>query len=324
MLEQEKHIFDALESIDEYLGEIGISVRSRPLQAAMLYVELFIIEVSHGNKDKPLNEPWFSIIHHHVTDWYEKTYGDSFKDSSNYARGVVLVRNLPIEIQIPYTRTEIEKEGETIWVVFPYDLDAVESPTEWLVKPPSLERLPNTAQHELEENIRKVVSARRQIAQHVGTTERLEGDFSGFIDGIEEDLDSAATSLVKNTQASRQLAIWSLQVALEKTLKTLSIQENGTYKETHDLFTLFDKLTGIESFTERNLLLKFPRHNEVVDARYGHMPAVSLDQSLSYYLVALEIIRGATHMYKRKLGIANGRILIKRPPWLTLPSGSPK
>jgi len=321
MLEQEKYIFEAMENIDRDLEMRGVKLSDRPLMAAMEFVRLFVLDVSHGDKDAPWNEPWFAIISHHVRDWYQKTYGDALESEKNNFVGVVLIRSLPYELKIPHTRHEIETEGERIWVVFPSGVDDAETPFDWLVNPPNIDRLSDEATTDLRAQISYVTSALRQISANLGTTTKIEGDFSGFISGIQTELESAARNIIKNTPDSLQIAVWSIQMAMERTLKAISIQQRTEYRESHDLFVLFDDLEGVDNVAPRDLLKILPRQKQAVSARYGHSPDLRLSNLTDTYRAAIEFIRLATSMFERKVKISNARFLIQKPPWLELPSG---
>ena len=91
MLEQEQLIFDAVEIIDEHLRERAEPLKGRPLIAALEFVRIWILDVSHGSKDNPWEEPWFAIIYHHVQDWYQKTYGQAFEHDKDFGVGVVVI-----------------------------------------------------------------------------------------------------------------------------------------------------------------------------------------------------------------------------------------
>lgn len=313
----EDYIYPALEQIDEVLQRRDDPLSTRPMTAALLFVEHFVLEVSHGNKEEPLLEPWFATIHYHVQEWYESIYGPAMQSGGDFEIAAVVIRSLPVEFRVPRTRTEIETEGERIWVVFPLQIDEEEEdPNEWLVSPPNLEKLSPVEARRVTQDVREIAMHIRQISCNLGTAELIPGEMKGFASGIQDDLKSAANEILRNSPSSLQQAIWSMQVALERSFKSLAIQETGAFRETHDLFYLFDDIPDLANHMNRTKLKRLARHDEAIDARYGHLGGISLERVYSSYKVTLEIIQLLTARLKRKLRMNNARFLIQMPPWL--------
>lgn len=318
MLEQEKHIFDAMGIIDPILSEQEVPLKTRPLSAALMFVKYFIAGISHGNKEDPIEEPWFATIYHHVREWYEDTYGKAWANRMSGITGAICIRRIPTEFLVPNTKSEMEIEGETSWVIFPSGIDGDESPEMWLANPPNLERLTQVETEALAADMLTVASCLRQISVFVNTCESPNANFSRLSRGIVDELEAAARGLVSNTFSSIQSSIWSMQMALERTLKSLSIQQRGGFRETHDLFALYDDLTDVSASLDRNLLKKFPRCRENVSRRYSLGAGADLEEAFDLYKFSMQYIRDATELFDRKMRILDGGVLLKKPAFLDL------
>jgi hypothetical protein len=318
MLEQEKHIFDAMEVIDPILVERKVPLRNRPLSAALMFVKLFVVSVSCGDKENPISEPWFSIIYHHVREWYEDTYGKAWTNQANRVLGAVCIREIPTEFLIPNTRSKAEIEGETSWLIFPSTIDDEEVSEQWLVNSPNLTRLTQAETDALADDMKIVASCLRQISIFVNTCEIPNSVFSKLSGGILNELEAAARGPVSNTSSSIQSSIWSMQMALERTLKSLSIQQRGEFRETHDLFVLYDDLADVSTFLDRGALNRFPRWRANVSRRYGLEEDADLFQAFQRYKLSMQFIRDATELFNRRVKIGDARILIQRPRFLDL------
>lgn len=318
MLEQEKHIFDAMEEINAILDEQEAPLKTRPLSAALMFVKYFIAEVSHGNKENPIEEPWFAIIYHHVREWYEDTYGKAWTNGTSGVTGAVCIRRIPTEILVPNTKSRTEVEGQSSWVIFPSRIDDDESPEMWLANPPNLDRLTQTETEALDADMLTVASCLRQISVFVNTCESPNSGFSKLSQGILDELEAAAKSLSSNTFSSIQSSIWSMQMALERVLKSLSIQQRGEFRETHDLFSLYDDLRDVSASLDRNYLKRFPRWRDNVSRRYSLGTDADLEEAFELYKFSLQYIRDATELFDRKIGILDGGVLLKKPAFLDL------
>ncbi|MEI4195451.1 hypothetical protein [Roseovarius sp. E0-M6] len=318
MLEQEKHIFDAMAVIDPILAEEEAPLKTRPLSAALIFVKYFIAEVSHGNKEDPIEEPWFAIIYHHVREWYEDTYGKAWTNGTSGITGAIRIRRIPTGFQVPKTKSKAEVEGESSWLTFPSKIDDDENPEKWLVNPPNLDRLTQAETEALAVDMVKVASCLRQITVFVNTCKSPNSEFSSLSKGILDELEAAAKSLVANTFSSIQSSIWSMQMALERALKSLSIQQRGEFLPTHDLFALYDDLSDVSASLDRNSLKKFPRWRENVSRRYSLGTDADLEKAFDLYKLTLQYIRDVTELFEREIRILNGGFLVKKPRFADL------
>ena len=319
LTEQERVIFDALEIIDESLKERTPNPRSRPLRAVILFVEQYIVEVSGGDKENYADQTWFAVIYRHVEDWYDRTYGALMKNNSAFVRAVVLVRDVPTAFDIPLTRSIVEEEGKTAWLCFPTEIEETEKPKSWLKDPPVLSALKQSDLDELDQICSRTAVAVRKIQFNTQGLVGSSTELDGFVMGIIPEIEAAADHILRNKAAAFGLAIWSLQMALERTMKALALQRNGTFKETHDLFSLFDCVAEYLTSINRDEMKSFLRHRDVMGTRYGHGNAVEKAFILSSYLAGIEFIATATEQLERTFNVGGARILVKKGPWLSLP-----
>lgn len=319
LTEQERVIFEAIEIIDKSLEANNTKLSLRPLKAANLFVEHFVVEVNGGDKENYTEQSWFAVIYHHVKDWYNRTYGALMTESSDgVGHAVVSVRGIPVAFDVPLTRIVIEEEGKTPWLCFPNKIEETEDPKSWLRNPPPLSNLAQKDLNKLDRVCARTAVALRKIQLNVQGLSGSSAIVDGFVTGIMPEVEAAAVHILRNKPEAFGLAAWSLQMALEKTLKALAIQHNKTYKRTHDLFALYDLVEANLAPMKRDVMEKFLREADVIAARYGQGKAVKKDFILGSYLTGIEFIATATEKFERTRSIAGARILLGMPPWLSL------
>lgn len=108
--ELREYIRDLMPIIDSDLSLREIPLSQRPFEAGIITVRKFVVEVSgDDNKDDFAAKPWFAVIYHHINQWYRDRYGSLLDHNpSGFARGVVSIRDIPIEIKVPLTRSRVE------------------------------------------------------------------------------------------------------------------------------------------------------------------------------------------------------------------------
>lgn len=323
LLEQERLIFEAVETIDKILIDDGVKPSLRPLQAATLFVEHFVLEVSSGNKDNYADETWFAVIYHHVKDWYDQTYGALMIDRSDgFGHAVVSVRGIPVAFDVPLTRSVVEEEGKTAWLCFPVEIEVGEDPKAWLKMSPPLANLETKELAKLEKICARTAIAMRKIQLNTQGLSGTSEVIVGLVSGIMPEVKAAAANILVNQPANFGLAAWSIQMALERTINALALQRNGTFKKTHDLFALFDLVESNLAPMRRDVMKKFLREKEVMEVRYGQGNVVERAFIFKSFLDGIEFIAAATEQLERSISVAGGKLLIRKPPWLTVPSQS--
>ncbi len=318
----EEAITEHMQLIDLELQVEELPLWQRPLKASIKFVLESILEMQGDTKEDFAAKPWFAVIFHHIENWYRDTYGSAFVQSSGegFASGVVLVRHVPTEVRVPLTRTTPGTPGETVWLHFPTSIEPDEMPTDWLVNPPNLAKIDLTESRKLEKRATAVATALRRIRMNTMGVTAPDQEITELIDGILSDLQNAARGLLTDSDTARGAAMWSVQMAIERTMKAFILQKTGKkYRVTHDLFYLYDDALPHCSGISRDLLKKLPNSREMVDGRYGLGAKWTIHYATEAYFAALTLISEFSARYDRKLSVGGSRVHLKRPPWLNLP-----
>jgi hypothetical protein len=109
-------------------------------------------------------------------------------------------------------------------------------------------------------------------------------------------------------------------MAVERTLKAFAQHKLGTFREIHNLFELFGDVGTHVFGMSRNLLTKLPRDKQVITDRYGLAGTPTLWELLEGYDAALKIVSGISRLFGHGIYVGGSRMLLKRPPWLSLPT----
>jgi hypothetical protein len=135
----------------------------------------------------------------------------------------------------------------------------------------------------------------------------------GFLEAIRLHLRSAAREVIENWETTgTSKAAWEMQMACECSLKALSNEKEGSFKESHDLFTLYDQVEHHLRLLRRAELKRLPRWNEMVGLRYGQGESPTLDSCFKMYLATLKIVNESLLPL---VTLLVGKIEIGRPPW---------
>lgn len=312
-----------LVQIDADLAADELPLWERPLRASIVFVEEFVESVSVGEKRYYLDKEWFAVIYHHVNNWYLERYGsDRMRNTTDTATGVVLVRGVTVELRVPLTRTKVEKVGETAWLMFPVEVEDDEDARRWLVKSPTLSSLGRDELADLLSSSTKIASALRAIRMYLMGVEPSDVIIIGLLEGVLAEFEGSARNILRNDPNGRGAAVWSVQMAVERTLKAFARHKLGAFREIHSLFELFDDVAVHCPNADRELLKKLPRQREVMDARYGLGDSFTLAEVIEIYQAGLLVVAQVARQFKRKFGIAGGGVLIKKAPWISLPSSA--
>lgn len=310
---------EQLKLIDECFEANEIPVSQRTSLAAFIFVQECIVSVDGDNKSNFTSKPWFAIIYHHVKEWYEEHYGPTTSSEPSCALGVVLVRGIPIKMQVPLTRSEVETPGETAWLHFPVEIDDEEDPQLWLVNPPPLDKLTSSQLKKLDKKIKDVGTRLRCIRMNLMGIEPSDETVNGFLNGVLTEFESAANNILRQDVSGRGSALWSLQMGVEKILKAFAQHKTGTYQHSHNLFSLYDDVKEHGISAQRTLLNKMPRSEQVISGRYGHGSITSITEVIDVYNAALEFASEASNSFHRGINIGGASFLLKKPSWLELP-----
>ena len=312
---------EALPIIDRHLAEQDVPLGLRPLHASVEFTDSLVMEVQEAGKEptKPgshkeyLQSPWFAEIFSIVHAWYRERFGAAMADRDKESiLGVISISGTAFAIRVPTTLTRRGQPGETAWLAFPDGVRPGEKPVEWIQDGPSLGQ-------EETEDVEKQVVAIAELLRSIRTAllgiaagdERLDGLKAGILPRLEH----AADLLLGMRSSSVKQAYWELQLACEHALKALQQQQLGTFKQTHDLFVLYDTMATAPKF-ERDLLKQMPQWKESAEMRYGQGRRENRLECLKCYRSALEIVAGAAKSFER-FEIGKAEFEIQQPPWMS-------
>jgi hypothetical protein len=315
---------ESLDVIDRELAREAVPLRDRPLRAARDFVTFCVIRVGIGGEESEpgkfldyMASDWFKAIYARTIGWYASRYGEAVGgDPDKIVNGCILVLGTPFVMRIPVVTRRPGTPGETIWVCYPKEVEDDEDPLDWVVSGPNLRELPRGDGLKARRLATEVANAVRSIATSIMPIEQPTPRVAGLRDAILPHLDRAATMIAHDRPEERKHAQWDLQMACELALKLLAEQRAGTFKETHDLYYLYDHLPEGPVPFERTLLKQIPSWERMVEWRYGGGLPITAIETFARYRATLKIVAGVANVTKRKIRIGGGRIEIRRAPFL--------
>jgi len=308
---------DILPIINDRLAEAGVKLQQRPLQAAGLFVEKWVVRVDNDTTDNFLDKPWFKTIYDLVVEWYHKRYGSAaLEDTASSLLGIVLLFGSPAELRVPLSVAEHDVPGETIWLSLPDNVLPQEDVRRWFVSQPRWGDLGQDDVGCAIDDAKEVGRSLRSIHRSLTEASYRTDNERRLARTIENDLQDAARDVLAMSNGGRLTAVWKLHLATEKSLKVLLCNHNQDYPRTHDLRSLLSCATRLvsESLDPEDITV-FPSDAEAVRARYGEGPSRSLAEVMDLYSATLRAAKGYTDLLRRKLRIGGARFLIRRFPW---------
>jgi hypothetical protein len=222
-------------------------------------------------------------------------------------------------LTIPLTRSRVETPGESAWLSFPREVESDEDPLRWLRKSPNVAALADGDKKALFKDACEIATAHRSIRVNSMGIEPSDETMYGLLNGIPGEFDSAAQKAIRNEAAGRPAALWNIHLAIERALKAFSQHKAGTFRETHNLFTLFDDVAAHGIVADRNALKKLRRESDVIDNRYGLGDAPTVHEAFAAYKTGLTFVSSVVKSFKRKINIGGASFLVGKPPWTSLP-----
>ncbi len=319
-------IEQVLPDIDRYFADQDVPVTERPLQAAIVFTTNFVLAVQdQGDPSTPPGAPgdfvvsrWFAMLYADVAAWYEKRFpGVMGQQHDDRISGVVMIAGTAFSIRVPAVRMRPGNSEDTIWISFPDGLRDGEHALDWIETPPDFTTLPPRERSEAEDATTAVAGTLRFIRTGLLAVRDGDAKLDGMKGGIMPRLKRAAELLLDRDSRAVQYAYWELQLACEMALKSLSQQRTGTFRETHDLFLLYDDLGSQPPDFSRDLLKRLPRSGEMSQLRYGQGTRQSRAECVSCYRNALAVVAGSVRSMER-LGIGAAEFEIGRLPWMAI------
>lgn len=303
------------ELLDQKYIKKNVPLSDRPFRAIVEAKELGLIEVNVEFSIVDPFDPVTTTLMNAATGWWQSTYGPAFgKARTIEPKTVIILRGQPVLAQIPQTLNEVEEEGQTAWMIIPDGVSASENPLNWLIEPPNLSKLKEEERSKCRDQLALSGSQLRRVVQNFNTREPCVVD-DGLLQGMDERLDKIATLLAQNTKASRDSAMWEIQMALECCFKGASIYQIGSYRKSHDLFLLFDDLETLPPNLKRDDLKALPRWKELVSGRYGLEKEITLKEALRAYVQTLKLLLELSEQFPRKINFRGARFLLRKLPW---------
>jgi hypothetical protein len=317
-----------LDWIDRVLVEKGVGLKTRPVQAAIMFVEECVSalrdakneqEQSPGSFLEYAGSDWFKIVYARTVAWYKLRFGSSIDAGSHrLLHGVVLVLGTPFRLRVPATTAEPEVPGETSWLSWHDRVEDSENSLSWLVQGPNFASIPRSDGLKARRLANEVASNLRCIHVQLMTVKSEDSRVSELRDAIYPQLERAADEIARAKPEHLKAAHWPLHMSCELALKVLLQQSEGTFPESHDLHFLYDKIPTSHVPFDRRLLSRMPHWQRMAEWRYGSGSAVNVIQAFARYRVALRILRGAAVAADRNMDLSGVRILLKRAPYLSI------
>lgn len=311
------YLRETLPWVDKRFANDGRPVRERPLAAARFIVDHLVVGIRGGTKDDYLTKPWFAGIYQSVCKWYERRYGKVLTRSRQaHARGLVVYFGTPCLIRVPLVVTEPGNDG-TAWVKFLKEVMPDEDPLGWIEDPPPLEDIPAKSKRALAASAANVATCLRRINNDLNTADLGDSAVAAMASTVMRHLNKAAVDAVADDREAGSLAIWELQMACEKTMKSYLAQKGVVFPQTHNLRNLQKlALEDTELSEAKKAMATMPSERRVIAWRYSELPPPHTRDLYRFYGAALTICRVYAGRMTRRYVFNNFAIQLRRPAWL--------
>jgi hypothetical protein len=235
---------------------------------------------------------------------------------SNDRDAVTLIRDTPYLLRVPMTTSEPGIPGESAWLCFHDAVQPSEDVLKWIENGPVFANLEPRDVKSAYRITEDVATKLRSIHIALLGTDRSDAKVAELCDGILLNLERAARHLAKAGIEDVKLAHWDMQMACELALKCLAQQRANDFKETHDLFYLYDSMPeGVPPFP-RTELSKLPNWEKMMDLRYGGGAAIPIPQAFRAFRAALTVVTGTAKSLRVRYRLGKAKLHLKRPPWM--------
>lgn len=310
------HLNEFLPQMDEALTKADMPVSERPMVAARFFVDNLVLEISGGTKENYLLQPWFASIFRPIQDWYKKRYGEARVHPRRALTGAVKHHGALYKTRVPTTVARPQGDG-TCWLTFAKDILPGEDPATWVVNGPPLDQMKPKQADAFRASAAATAVSLRSIANDLMTADLEVGPARNGAKSVLKHLDKAASDMCEVDEESLTLAVWELQLANEKVIKTYLTQEGIAYPKTHDLRDLNKLAPAKHDWSAIAAgLTGFPSERRVMAWRYQEKAAPTVSDLWRYYGVTLQICSVYAARMGRTYALKNAAFLLKRPPWL--------
>jgi HEPN domain-containing protein len=308
---------ETLPWIDELFSKDGRPIHARPLGAARIIVDRFIIKIEGDTKDDYITKQWFEGIYRPVTKWYERRYGeDLMRPPKAQTHGFVLYFGSPLAFRVPLVLVE-PGEDEIAWMRFPKEVLPGEEITGWFERHPPFDAMPQRRREAFAASTKQVATALRGIHNALMTADLGASGSRKLVSTVTRHLEKAAADATTGDQGTFPLAIWELQMASEKAMKGYLAQQGAAYPETHDLRALQRLASAHSDFTVgKKPMASMPSEKRVMAWRYSELAPPSANELFRIYEAALSLCLIYAIKMSRKYVFNNAAFQIRRPPWV--------
>lgn len=314
-----------LEWIDDLLAKTEREIAHRPLEAGILFVKHFVQAVREGGNEEAVNgeqpdqwltKPWFKKLMQTIDAWYRQKYGPAMKGRETPRfRSITVIYQTPFELVIPKTMTRPDKPGESVWLVFPVDIQPEEQVLEYIIDPPNLETMSLREKHRTEYAIGRIARTVRQIHHNLQSAERTYLEIDALLIAVQVHLDKAVNDLLDHQQRAVGSALYEMYMAVEKALKVVRIQVRGIAEHTHDLEKLLLDAKEVRPSLIAAIPTDMPSEKDANKFRYGKNPHKSVLDCVRLYYRILAFLVPVTDTLERRIRFENAQFKIGRLPW---------
>lgn len=309
--ELHKAIIERLPIIDRQFDAAQIPISNRASNAAVVFVEDWILDIKGDTFDNYFVKPWFKRIWRTADEWYRKKYGPALSSPDRNLTGIILIDRMPYLLKIPSTLTQPGADQGTAWLIFPVDLQDFENPLDWIIRPPVFSEIGK----EKERAIRNAAALNgyrlRSITNNLRTAVSTDDVTKALIEHISHHLEIAAANLGDTVTGKKSIAIWDAHQSVEKILKFLIRQKGEKPKKIHDLQRLLSAAVAETNETMNELILKIPNHSKIIRYRSGELGEPSLEMAFVIYETALTLVYELAKSVKKRIIMDNARLLIR-------------
>lgn len=300
--------------IDAYLVDLRVPIPDRVLDAARMFVDHCVIEIKGDSKDDYIQKGWFQFIFRTTRSWYEEKYGSALKRPEAVLVGACEIEGSSFQLHVPIIVRRAGEPGQTVWLVFPVDLQPEENVATWFVSPPNFDVFEASIRTSALENASAVGGLLRRIHSDLMTAKRP--DDIALAEKIQSHLVASAQYLTEPRRPVFGLAVWESHQAVESALKLLNRQYRGQHSNTHELLDLFHDVSGFVSGIHEDALRKMPSQRRAIKMRAGEGAPVSPEHAYKIYRMSLNLTTQLVSAMPREIVMRNAQFHLKKAPFI--------
>lgn len=317
-VELDEFLAEALPNFDAVLAKRGVDLSQRALKASMLIVEHCIIDIKGDTKDDYWDKIWFSSLFQSVNKWYEKRYGDALQQrKSSTVSTVVSAFGTPFRADVPLFVNELPQPDKTFWLCFPTTVLSNEVHMSWIINPPNFDSSNEEERNRVSSTLIESATHLRAIHVNLMTADHKDERTQSLAQGILPHLEKGALDIFHANPNSLSMAVWELNFACEKIIKTFLRQQQVDPPNIHDIHRLHKlAINNLGGNKMDAAVAMLPSEKVAIKHRYAEILPPPLAEIFSIYSSALSIVNGYSHKLSREFILDNAKFHFKIPPWL--------